>query len=274
MTGQPPNQISQSPERGRHGTSRNRAATNGRLAGAAAMLTHGVGGLSPLHHWRFGLLSRHTLRHSGRAAFFPHSCYSRAVKGSACSVANHALQRTRPLRSGCNRTPSWAGSLSLGRSAEMKAPVAIPIRFAPTIVNLGETGMVYVVVNIRTKKDEIYRRVVIVGGLIVSVDRKKEVPFDPEDIISFEATHDKDRYSEMKRTEHGAPPNRQASGSSTIQPFANAYERFFSIGGRQVSFDVRYEENILVSRRVPSKCGYFRGYRHLCWLCAWTFGAA
>ena len=92
MTGQPPNQISQSPERGRHGTSRNRAATNGRLAGAAAMLTHGVGGLSPLHHWRFGLLSRHTLRHSGRAAFFPHSCYSRAVKGSACSVANHALR--------------------------------------------------------------------------------------------------------------------------------------------------------------------------------------
>src|SRR6266568_4978577 len=27
---------------------------------------------------------------------------------------NHALQRTRPSRSGCNRTPSWAGSLSLG----------------------------------------------------------------------------------------------------------------------------------------------------------------
>jgi hypothetical protein len=52
------------------------------------MLTHGVGGLSPLHHWRFGLLSRHTHPHSGRAAFFPHSCYSRAVKGSACSVAN------------------------------------------------------------------------------------------------------------------------------------------------------------------------------------------
>ena len=29
---------------------------------------------------------------------------------------NHALQRTRPSRRGCNRTPSWAGSLSLGRS--------------------------------------------------------------------------------------------------------------------------------------------------------------
>jgi len=33
---------------------------------------------------------------------------------------NHALQRTRPSRSGCNRTPSWAGSLSLGRSAGKK----------------------------------------------------------------------------------------------------------------------------------------------------------
>ena len=25
---------------------------------------------------------------------------------------NHALQRTRPSRRGCNQTPSWAGSLS------------------------------------------------------------------------------------------------------------------------------------------------------------------
>ena len=31
--------------------------------------------------------------------------------------SNHALQRTRPSRPGCNRAPSWAGSLSLGRSA-------------------------------------------------------------------------------------------------------------------------------------------------------------
>ena len=28
---------------------------------------------------------------------------------------NHALQRTRPSRSGCNPRVSWAGSLSLGR---------------------------------------------------------------------------------------------------------------------------------------------------------------
>jgi len=31
------------------------------------------------------------------------------------ATPNHALQRIRSLRSGCKRTPSWAGSLSLGR---------------------------------------------------------------------------------------------------------------------------------------------------------------
>jgi len=29
--------------------------------------------------------------------------------------ANHAPQRNRPSRRGCNRMPSWACSLSLGR---------------------------------------------------------------------------------------------------------------------------------------------------------------
>ena len=31
---------------------------------------------------------------------------------------NHALQRTRPSRRGCNRKPPWAGWLRLGRSAQ------------------------------------------------------------------------------------------------------------------------------------------------------------
>src|SRR3989442_1760278 len=37
---------------------------------------------------------------------------------------NHALQRTGPSRSGCNRPPLWAGSLSLGLGdfASMKRP--------------------------------------------------------------------------------------------------------------------------------------------------------
>lgn len=51
--------------------------------------------------------------------------------------------------------------------------------------------MGYCVVNIRTKKKEVFARVVIDSGYIVSVDRKREIPFDPADIVSFEITHDK-----------------------------------------------------------------------------------
>ncbi len=46
---------------------------------------------------------------------------SHATRGSTpcreAAPSNHALQRTRPSRPGCNRTPSWAGSLSLVRWA-------------------------------------------------------------------------------------------------------------------------------------------------------------
>ena len=59
---------------------------------------------------------RTTARALGRAA----GESVRAGLGDALIVQatrrpNHALQRTRPSRRGCNRTPSWAGSLSLGR---------------------------------------------------------------------------------------------------------------------------------------------------------------
>ena len=51
--------------------------------------------------------------------------------------------------------------------------------------------MDYQVVNIRIKSGEIFRRVVIAGGYIVSVDRKDDILFDLEDIVSFEVSHDK-----------------------------------------------------------------------------------
>ena len=35
---------------------------------------------------------------------------------------NHALQRTRPSRSGCKRNPSCAGSLSLGSLGDSSRP--------------------------------------------------------------------------------------------------------------------------------------------------------
>ena len=88
MTGQPPNKMSQSPERGRQASLRKTGATNGRLAGAATMLTHGVNGLWPLHHWRDGLHSRHTQCDLVKNRRQKHSCYSRAVKGLVCSFAN------------------------------------------------------------------------------------------------------------------------------------------------------------------------------------------
>ena len=109
MMGQPPNTMSQSPERGRQGSLRSRAATNGRLAGAAAMLTHGVAIVSR-HHWQSGLLPRHAHRdfttppapanHSCASPASP--CYSLAVKSSAaCSGANHEHRsetRAKPPR--------------------------------------------------------------------------------------------------------------------------------------------------------------------------------
>ncbi len=96
MTGQPPNKMSQSPERGRRCCSRSRSATNGRLAGAAAMLTHGV--------------TAHRRTTIGIPAYLPATriqgsiiarpgvkpCYSRAVKSFSFSGANQAMQLTAP----------------------------------------------------------------------------------------------------------------------------------------------------------------------------------
>lgn len=73
----------------------------------------------------------------------------------------------------------------------MKPPVALPGRFAPTLMALPESGMGYWVVNVRTMKKEVFRRVVIDSGYIVSVDGVREIPFDPEEIESFEVTHDR-----------------------------------------------------------------------------------
>src|SRR5256885_9520502 len=47
---------------------------------------------------------------------------------------NHALQRTRPSRPGCNRAPSWAGSLSLGRWATRMRMRALPVLAATSLL--------------------------------------------------------------------------------------------------------------------------------------------
>lgn len=45
---------------------------------------------------------------------------------------NHTLQRTRPSRHCCNRTVSWAGLLSLGRSHNMKTLI-LALAFASAV---------------------------------------------------------------------------------------------------------------------------------------------
>ena len=92
MTEQPPNKMSQSPERGRHPGWRRRTATKGRLAGAAAMLTHGVAtqGCATIGIPAYVPAIRASRPTTPPAARQP--CYSPAVKGPASfSGANHAL---------------------------------------------------------------------------------------------------------------------------------------------------------------------------------------
>lgn len=82
-------------------------------------------------------------------------------------------------------------SLTQALGKTMKAPALLPPRFAAQLLALSETGMGYQVVTIRTVRGELYTRVVIVGGYIASVDRKEDIPFDPDQIDSIEITHDK-----------------------------------------------------------------------------------
>jgi SAM-dependent methyltransferase len=63
----------------------------------------------------FARPSRLLLRQDAFAGTLSMISFPKSMFSSSHKRPNHALQRTRPSRSGCNRTPSWAGSLSLGR---------------------------------------------------------------------------------------------------------------------------------------------------------------
>lgn len=48
------------------------------------------------------------------------------------------------------------------------------------------------VIRVTTKKEEVFADVVVIQSeLISSVAGKKEIPFDPKDIVSFELTNDR-----------------------------------------------------------------------------------
>ena len=63
----------------------------------------------------FGVVQNGSLRVLVPAIGICRSSYDMRFQIGTNVTPNHALQRTRPSRSGCNRSVRWAGSLSLGR---------------------------------------------------------------------------------------------------------------------------------------------------------------
>ena len=68
----------------------------------------------------------------------------------------------------------------------------LPVGISERLVNMTETGMGYQVMRVTTRSGAVFNGVVVIDcTLIGSVDRNEEVPFDPDDIVSFELTHDR-----------------------------------------------------------------------------------
>jgi hypothetical protein len=68
----------------------------------------------------------------------------------------------------------------------------LPLEISKKLVSMPEAGMGWQVIRVRTKKEEVFDDVVVIQcELISSVAGKKEIPFDPEDIVSFELTNDR-----------------------------------------------------------------------------------
>lgn len=73
----------------------------------------------------------------------------------------------------------------------MNTQAKVPDRLATSIRNQPETGMGYSVGDLLLKDGRVITRVVIDSGFIVSVDRRTEITFNPEEIESFMVTHDR-----------------------------------------------------------------------------------
>jgi hypothetical protein len=54
-----------------------------------------------------------------------------------------------------------------------------------------ETGMGYWICSVNLTDGRRYDRVVVVGGVVTSVDGLNEIPFTESDIAEFVVTHDK-----------------------------------------------------------------------------------
>ena len=113
LTGPPPKKVGQSPERGPR--SLRPGATNDRLAGVATRLTIGVAARGGATIGRTAYTPVRRIQPSARRMHARANVILPPAKATACSFANHALQRTRPSRPCCNRSVPRAGSLSFSR---------------------------------------------------------------------------------------------------------------------------------------------------------------
>jgi hypothetical protein len=78
--------------------------------------------------------------------------------------------------------------------------VKLPREITAQLVSLPESGMGYQIISVKTKSGAVFERVVIVQSeVIANVDGQDRVPFAPQDIESFELTHDRSGMTKANR---------------------------------------------------------------------------
>ena len=86
---------------------------------------------------------------------------------------------------------SWAGRVTKFYFRLGTDMIVLGSKWAEVLASQPETGMGYQVVTVRTKDGRNFTRVVIVGGVVSSVQGSHDIPFFEEDINEIVVTHDK-----------------------------------------------------------------------------------
>jgi hypothetical protein len=70
--------------------------------------------------------------------------------------------------------------------------VKLPANISAQLAAMPESGMGYQIISVKTKNGAVFERVVVIQSeLIANVAGQDKVPFDPNDIATFELTHDR-----------------------------------------------------------------------------------
>lgn len=64
-------------------------------------------------------------------------------------------------------------------------------KWAPILLSQPETGMDYQIASVFLRDGRRFDRVMIVGGMITSVDGNRETPFREEEIMDIKVTHER-----------------------------------------------------------------------------------